>query len=89
MEFTGIIPENCLAQDEAKYFLQRTSKMSAGFFIDFFIGYYVIKSWIMSVDPHGLITLFGWYVFASFFVSGITTICLISLYLKSRDIWSM
>ena len=40
--------------------------------------------WVMSLDPHWFSTLFGWYVFASFFVSGITTIALITLYLKSK-----
>jgi Ni/Fe-hydrogenase subunit HybB-like protein len=40
--------------------------------------------WIMSVDPHWFSTLFGWYVFASMFVSGITVIALITIYLKSR-----
>ena len=40
--------------------------------------------WIMSVDPHWYSTLFGWYVFASFFVSGITVIAMITLYLKSK-----
>jgi hypothetical protein len=40
--------------------------------------------WIMSVDPHWFSTLFGWYVFASFFVSAITVICMVTLYLKSR-----
>ena len=38
----------------------------------------------MSVDPHWFSTLFGWYVFASMFVSGITTIALITIYLKSK-----
>jgi hypothetical protein len=38
----------------------------------------------MSIDPHWFSTLFGWYVFASFFVSAITTIALVTLYLKSR-----
>ena len=38
----------------------------------------------MSLDPHWFSTLFGWYVFASFFVSGITTICLVTLYLKGK-----
>ena len=42
--------------------------------------------WIMSVDPHWYSTLFGWYVFASFFVSGITVITLITLYLKSKGL---
>ena len=40
----------------------------------------------MSVDPHWFSTLFGWYVFASMFVSGITTIALITLYLKSKGL---
>jgi hypothetical protein len=40
----------------------------------------------MSVDPHWFSTLFGWYVFASFFVSGITTIALFTLYLKSKGL---
>jgi hypothetical protein len=42
--------------------------------------------WIMSVDPHWYSTLFGWYVFASFFVSGITVITLITIYLKSKGL---
>ena len=40
--------------------------------------------WIMSVDPHWFSTLFGWYVFASMFVSGITTIAMVTIYLKSK-----
>ena len=40
--------------------------------------------WIMSVDPHWFSTLFGWYVFASMFVSGITVIALMTIYLKSK-----
>ena len=38
----------------------------------------------MSIDPHWFSTLFGWYVFASMFVSGITAIALITIYLKSK-----
>jgi Ni/Fe-hydrogenase subunit HybB-like protein len=38
----------------------------------------------MSVDPHWFSTLFGWYVFASMFVSGITVIAMTAIYLKSR-----
>lgn len=40
--------------------------------------------WIMSVDPHWFSTLFGWYLFASMFVSGITVIALMTIYLKSK-----
>ena len=40
--------------------------------------------WIMSLDPHWFSTLFGWYVFASMFVSGITVIAMVTIYLKSK-----
>lgn len=40
--------------------------------------------WIMSVDPHWFSTLFGWYLFASMFVSGITVIAMVTIYLKSK-----
>ncbi|MCH8904149.1 MAG: quinol:cytochrome C oxidoreductase [Bacteroidetes bacterium] len=38
--------------------------------------------WIMSTDAHWFSTLFGWYVFASFWVTAIATVTLILLYLK-------
>jgi len=38
----------------------------------------------MSFDPHWFSTLFGWYVFASMIVSGITVIALVTIFLKSR-----
>jgi hypothetical protein len=40
--------------------------------------------WIMSIDPHWFSTLFGWYVLSSFFVSGITVIALVTVFLKSK-----
>lgn len=79
--------KNCLAQDEAKddNFYKKNFKMSAGFLVFFIVTESIMSwDWIMSIDPHWFSTLFGWYVFASFFVSGITTICMISLYLKSK-----
>jgi len=76
-----------LAQDEAidNVSYKKSFKAAAGF-LAFFIVTESMSSWdwIMSVDPHWYSTLFGWYVFASFFVSGITTIALITLYLKSK-----
>jgi len=76
-----------LAQDKSsdnKNFV-KAFRWAAGFLV-----FYIYTSsmmswdWIMSVDPHWFSTLFGWYVFASMFVSGITTIALISIYLKSK-----
>ena len=74
-----------IAQDSAtdnKNF-KRNFRISAGFLV-FFIYTESMMSWdwIMSVDPHWFSTLFGWYVFASMFVSGITAIALVYNLLK-------
>lgn len=62
-------------------------KASAAFLVFFIITESIASwDWIMSVDPHWYSTLFGWYVFASFFVSGITVITLITIYLKSKGL---
>ncbi len=76
-----------VAQDEAndnKNF-KKSFRIAAAFLV-FYIYTESMMSWdwIMSVDPHWFSTLFAWYVFASMFVSGITVIALITIYLKSR-----
>ncbi|MBC5862336.1 quinol:cytochrome C oxidoreductase [Flavobacterium turcicum] len=79
--------KNCLAQDEANDNLmyKKNFKLSAMFLVFFIVSESIMSwDWIMSIDPHWFSTLFGWYVFASFFVSGVTTIALVTLYLKSR-----
>ncbi len=79
--------KNCLAQDEADDNLnyKKNFKMSAGFLVFFIVSESIMSwDWIMSIDPHWFSTLFGWYVFASFFVSGITMIAMVTLYLKSK-----
>jgi len=60
-------------------------KFSAGFLVFFLVSESMMSwDWIMSIDPHWFSTLFGWYVFASMAVSAVTTIALISIYLKSK-----
>jgi hypothetical protein len=79
--------KNCLAQDDASDNVnyKKNFMLSAGFLVFFIVTESIMAwDWIMSVDPHWFSTLFGWYVFASFFVSGITTISLVTLYLKSK-----
>ncbi|MGO4772101.1 quinol:cytochrome C oxidoreductase [Flavobacterium sp. W22_SRS_FK3] len=79
--------KNCLAQDEANddLYYKKNFKMSAGFLVFFIVSESIMSwDWIMSFDPHWFSTLFGWYVFASFFVSGITSIALVTIYLKSK-----
>lgn len=79
--------KNSLLQDESSdnLYYKKNFKAAAAFLVFFIVSESIMSwDWIMSVDPHWYSTLFGWYVFASFFVSGITTIALITLYLKSR-----
>ena len=76
-----------LAQDNASdnTLYKKNFKMAAAFLVFFIVSESIMSwDWIMSVDPHWYSTLFGWYVFASFFVSGITVIAMITLYLKSK-----
>lgn len=79
--------KNCLAQDEStdNSFYKKNFNISAMFLVFFIVSESIMSwDWIMSFDPHWFSTLFGWYVFASFFVSGITTICMVTLYLKGK-----
>ena len=72
------------AEDQSNF--KKSFRIAAAFLV-FFIYTESMMSWdwIMSVDPHWYSTLFGWYVFATMFVSGITVIALITIYLKSRN----
>ena len=76
-----------LAQDQASDMSnhKKNFRISAGFLVFYIVTESMMSwDWIMSIDPHWFSTLFGWYVFASMFVSGITTIALIAIYLKSK-----
>ncbi len=71
------------ADDNANFKLN--FRISAGFLVFYLISESIMSwDWIMSVDPHWFSTLFGWYVFASMIVSGITVIAMVTIYLKSR-----
>ncbi|HET8837449.1 MAG TPA: quinol:cytochrome C oxidoreductase [Flavobacteriaceae bacterium] len=62
---------------------KRNFKLSV-YFLIFFIITESVMAWdfFMSLTPHWFSTLFAWYVFASLFVSAITTIALITIFLK-------
>lgn len=45
--------------------------------------------WGMSIDPHWFSTLYGWYFFASWFVSGMAFITLITIFLKKHGYLEM
>ena len=76
-----------LAQDVSKdiSYHKKNFRISAAFLVFFIVTESMMSwDWIMSIDPHWFSTLFGWYVFASMFVSGITVIALVTIYLKSK-----
>lgn len=77
-----------LKQDESpegNVWYKKAFKHSAAFLVFFIVTESIMSwDWIMSFDPHWFSTLFGWYVFASMFVSGITVIALVTIYLKGK-----
>jgi hypothetical protein len=76
-----------LAQDQSDNISnhKKNFRISAAFLVFFIYSESVMSwDWLMSIDPHWFSTLFGWYVFASMIVSGVTTIALITIYLKSK-----
>ena len=85
--FRYFLRRNSIRQDDATddRWFKKNFKLSAGFLVFFIVTESMMSwDWIMSLDPHWFSTLFGWYVFSSMFVSGITVIALVTIYLKSR-----
>jgi hypothetical protein len=79
--------KNSLAQDSGVDLTHYKKNFKASVF--FLLFFAVTESmmawdWIMSLTPHWLSTLFGWYVFATLFVSSITVIAMVTIYLKSK-----
>ena len=85
--FRHLLRKNSIKMDDAtdNRIFKKNFKLSAGFLVFFIVTESMMSwDWIMSLDPHWFSTLFGWFVFASLFVSGITTIAIITIYLKKR-----
>jgi len=58
---------------------------SAGFLVFFAVTSSTSSwDWLMSLDFHWFSTLYGWYIFAGFFVSSLTTLLLLVLWLKQN-----
>ena len=66
---------------------KKNFKMSVAF-LGFFLFTESMMSWdwIMSLDPHWFSTLFGWYVLATFMVSAVTVIAMVTVYLRSKGL---
>lgn len=84
--FFLMIRKNMLAEDlentTAYWYKNRVN--STVFLIVFAVSSSIAAwDWVMSIDTHWFSTMFGWYVFASWWVTGLATITLIVASLKS------
>lgn len=85
--FRYLSRKNSIALDESGdlTYHKKNFKLAAGYLVFFIVTESIMSwDWIMSIDTHWYSTLFGWYVFSSFFVTGVTVIALTTLYLKSK-----
>lgn len=73
--------EEVAANDYRPY--RKLFKASIGFLVFFIITESLMSwDWFMSMTPHWYSTLFAWYIFASLFVSAITVIAMVTVFLK-------
>lgn len=83
--FFAKIKKNMLAEDldpSTSYWLKNRG-ISAWFLVFFGASSSIAAwDWVMSIDTHWFSTMFGWYVFASWWVTGLAVITLIVAYLK-------
>lgn len=86
------IRKNSLLEDlhgGTKYFWKMKT-ISTVFIIFFGISESISAwDWILSIDTHWFSTMFGWYVFASWHVTGLATIALAVMYLKDAGYLKM
>ncbi|MEL7006844.1 MAG: hypothetical protein AAFN93_29585 [Bacteroidota bacterium] len=65
-------------------------KWSAIFLVVFAVSSSIASwDWIMSIDTHWFSTMFGWYVFASWWVSGLALTAFIAVLLKDKGYLSI
>jgi hypothetical protein len=70
-------------------YYNRSINVSAVFLIVFGVSTSVCAwDWTMSINPHWYSTLFGWYHFASWWVSGLSVVTLTILLLKDKGLLS-
>lgn len=83
--FYLIIRRNLLAEDieNTTAYWYKNHAASVKFLVFFAISVSVSAwDWVMSIDTHWFSTMFGWYVFASWWITGLAGISLICVYLK-------
>jgi hypothetical protein len=87
--FRYMLRKNSLALDESGDIkIYRKNFNLAVIFIVLFgiLELFMSFDWLMSLDPHWYSQLYSFYVFASVLVSGITTIAMVTIYLKNKGV---
>jgi hypothetical protein len=90
--FYTMIKKHMLAEDieGGTQHWSSARKLSAIFLVIFAVSSSVAAwDWVMSIDPHWFSTMFGWYVFASWWVAGLATITLLVVNLKEAGYLKM
>lgn len=85
--FRHFIVKNSRAQDDASdlKFYRKNFTLSVVFLVVFLTTeLFMAFDWLMSIDHHWFSQLYPFYVFASMFVSAITVIAFVTIYLKSK-----
>lgn len=83
--FSFFLKKQAVLQDKTGDLLHhnRAINIAAGFIVFFGVSSSMSSwDWIMSIDTHWFSTMFGWYVFASWFVAGLAVITLFVIELK-------
>jgi hypothetical protein len=84
--FWYFLRQQAQLQDQTNNLLHhyRAINIAGGFIVFFGVSSSMSAwDWIMSIDTHWFSTMFGWYVFASWFVAGLATMTLIIIELKN------
>lgn len=85
--FRFLLRKNSLALDESGdiKIYKRNYSLAVAFVVIFGIfELFMSFDWLMSLDPHWYSQLYSFYVFASMFVSGITVIAMVTIYMRSK-----
>lgn len=85
--FRYLLRKNSIALDNSGDFkiYKKNFNLAVTFIVIFGIfELFMSFDWLMSLDPHWYSQLYPFYVFASMFVSAITVIAIITIYLRSR-----
>jgi len=85
--FRFLLRRNSLALDSANdiAIYKKNFNLSVAFIVIFGIfELFMSFDWLMSLDPHWYSQLYSFYVFASMFVSAITVIAMVTIYLRHK-----